>query len=148
MNDKRSALAYHEAGHAVVALQFEFIFRYICIDPPKFAYSKMVLPKGSNREEKTKRMIVITFAGRPAQCLYDPENSDEQAAHDEYMVELFCTEQWGSEFYNSEEAHRMLCKLRDDAEQLVHLHADLIGIVAKRLLENARLTYDEVKELL
>jgi ATP-dependent Zn protease len=136
----REAVAYHEAGHVVIARGLGYTISFVTIIPDENTKGKTVPP--DDEERRSDHQIIICFAGPAAQVEFAPHSP--LCKHDVYDDQ-------------AKAAHVALCNkiddttrddLRHQARVLVRRHRARIEIVAKVLLERDTLQGQEVDALL
>ena len=155
----RTAVAYHEAGHAVVAHAHHVRIRAITIRPQDDALGQVAvkhprwflpeLNSGADRSRVVGYAIdvaVVVFAGPAAERLFTGRHNHLGADFDYQAVGQLAANLCGSE----RQRRAMLRWLRITADEVVALDHIREGIeaVAQALTERQRLTAGQVREVL
>jgi len=157
------ATAFHEAGHAVVALYFGYLFDEVTILPSAghdsyghITHAPPLLYDCRNaREQKTlaRQMILSAYAGNPAERLIDPTAPDfHGAADDDGAFSLSCDyhvfPRRRSVGFVGDDIHMAyLGRLKREARRLVSMLRTPIEKLAETLLERTTLTGKEANEI-
>lgn len=148
------AVAYHEAGHAVIGQKLGVPVRRVSIEPTE-AYRGMVLiddpvrgikdgDETSDRARlRVERTIIVRLAGPVAQRKHRPSSWRRYHGSDDYrgLAGLAAC------FYDGETLDAFIRWLELRTQDLVEIHMSAIDRVAQALLERKTLTSDEIKEI-
>lgn len=140
------ATAYHEAGHAVVAVYLMVRIRHVTIKARKDTAGHVALLRPARGMKETHARGIIALAGEAAQRRFNPRSvrrhhgEGDRKAVDRYAKEY----SGGSARYNK--ALVDLWQIR--ADDLVKLCWPTIVRVAEALLERRTLPYSEVCALM
>jgi len=153
--------AFHEAGHAVVAVVLCMPFKLLSIKPDKDFLGKLrhwspcanpgiQSVKDINRHARNS--IMVAFAGLPAERLFNPNANEAAALTDEENV-LHISKEYGVlpryfEYFGDEYHLRYLERLRKQAKKLVVEHSCKVELLAKELQRRIEMTQDEVLSFL
>lgn len=142
MTDLREAIAYHEAGHAVISMKFGYKCLYVTIIPDgdRLGHAccehPMIVGRDNEAEEAIKVLLAASLSegkllGRPT--LRDTE--DRVSARN---LALLATKQ------DAERAEALVNEMIDEARELVERYWPEIEKLAQKLLVNGRVNFLEV----
>lgn len=146
------ATAYHEAGHAVVAVALGLGFNSASIDPKENVLGHLTHPSlfgyhfSNNREKYSlaRKFVLISYAGIPAQRLVDPNPWEHHGAYDEDSAREICHENGlgpnlrPGEFMDVNSAAHAAYRerLRKEAARLVRKQRAAVEAFAEALLQH------------
>lgn len=126
MSHHREAVAYHEAGHAVVARLLHFDVDYVTLKSIGDASGHCMITKTGWRRtpKQAELLLIITMAGQLAQAKYtgDPTSDGSYEDDNRHIKSL------------QRETHRSRDELGDEAVALVKNNWAAISDVARELL--------------
>jgi hypothetical protein len=137
--------AYHEAGHAVIALRLGYEVGKVRINPKYGSGSAQI------RNRQSPDDIRIDLAGAHAEGLVNPTSFDEK-------IQLGSRSDWRNArrstrefvalgFIGGEEGGVLIEELLHEVRALVRRDAEAIARVAEALLERRTLTGDDIKRI-
>jgi ATP-dependent Zn protease len=131
--ERERATAYHEAGHAVVAMALGRPVRHVTILPDGRFLGLCEFGKSVFRpsEDALERESLIALAGLAAEARYIGEYAWEGAAHDHQYVYRLCVERAGER-----RAERLLRRMLSKTEHLLTQegHWRAVELIAAELL--------------
>jgi ATP-dependent Zn protease len=159
-NKERRATAYHEAGHAVIAIALGLTVKKVSIVKGQ-DYNGLCRQLGllgyhlrdrRDAEDTLKKIIISIYAGMPAQRLVDPDPPEFHGACDEEDANELCLRHANllrrggrapDEFRRA-----YLGRRRVEARRLVKQHRKAIEEFAEVLLQRQELGGEEAEELI
>jgi ATP-dependent Zn protease len=143
-------IAYHEAGHAVIALKLGYDVKVTTIKPKYGALGKTMSQPGAASSDRCVDLdaaaIKIGLAGPLAEQLVSPVRFDE-------LLTNGCRHDWRSakrtarQLNTRGEAEILIVMLALETATLIQQHREAIARVATALLQHETLTGDDVKRL-
>jgi len=158
---KLDSTAYHEAGHAVVAVVQGLTNISVTIKPGEDSLGECIHPGvfgyeyGGKRERKriVREYIIVSYAGFQAEINFNREAEQWRSQGDENNA-LNLSREFSSVLPKQissvgDEAHmKFLGKLQREARKLVRQHWRSVSAVARELLKTKTLSGDQIKEIL
>jgi len=140
--------AYHEAGHAVVALRLGYEVKWVTIVPTRRSLGYARIPHGSLSPDD----IRIDFAGALAEALVNPTSFDEKILNgsrsDWRWARRSVRNFVALGFIGDYEGDVLIEELLHETRALVRRDKEAITRVAAALLERKTLTGDDVKRIM
>jgi ATP-dependent Zn protease len=143
-------IAYHEAGHAVIALVLGYKVGKVTIKPKPFTLGNVEMEVGEASSDRCVDRdaadIKIDLAGSLAERLvnHSPLNElIEQGSRGDWLSVRRTARQLNTQ----REAEILIVMLALETAALVQQHKEAIGRVAAALLERETLTGDDIKSL-
>lgn len=157
IDDKKAA--YHEAGHAVVALESGFSIRYITIRPRENGVQGRTVLNHS-KARKSNLSLPWIYGGPMAQLIYFPDDYDKSNKLE--FIDFIYRNGFFSDFSRGMELLTLQCNTEDTTEideiieELIGKVYEILGSnwgreatnsIAKELLKKKTLTGKEAKEI-
>jgi ATP-dependent Zn protease len=139
MPSERKIAAYHEAGHAVVALGLSVTVRRASIRPGRVGYGRVVT---HGPPEPADVLLFITLAGPFAHRRFAPRSN--WLTSDFAIAEKMISGSKGT----AASKEKYLAYIADHAEQIVDYFWADIKVAAKGLLKHETLTGDEISAMI
>lgn len=138
----REHTAYHEAGHAVIALRLGYEVRKVTIKP-----RQGVLGKAYIRNRTSPDDIRIDLAGALAEALVNPNDEQIQlGSHSDWRNARRSTSEFVAlGFIGDQEEGILIHELLQETRALVRRDAKVIARVAEALLHHETLTGEDIK---
>lgn len=136
MEDDRSLTAYHEAGHAVMALLMGRDIQKVSIIPSQNRLGACTIKKGRAKQvqDKLEAEILILLAGMAAEGRKSGRYNVQGAAQDLRNVEKFAMARSG----NPGQASKLIHKLLDKTQHLLSTKSTwaAVKVIAEELIEH------------
>jgi hypothetical protein len=141
-------IAYHEAGHAVIALRLGYEVKWVTIKPRRRSLGRAEIQHGSPSPDD----IRIDLAGPLAEALVNPTPFHEK-------IQLGSRGDWRNtgrsvrefvalEFIGDQEGDILIDELLQETKALVRRDREAISRVAEALLTRKTLTGAEIKRIM
>lgn len=135
-DDRRLLTAYHEAGHAVMALLMGRSIQKVSIIPSQNRLGSCSIQKGRAKQvqDKLEAEILILLAGMAAEGRKSGRYNVQGAGQDLQMVEKLAMARSG----NTRQATKMVHKMLDKTQHLLANKAtwSAVKVIAEELLEH------------
>ena len=136
MTDKRILTAYHEAGHAVMALLMGRSVQKVSIIPSQNRLGACTIQKGRAKQvqDKLEAEILILLAGMAAEGRKSGHYNVQGASQDLHVVEKLAMARSG----NLRQATKLVHKLLDKTQHLLSDKATwaAVKVIAEELIEH------------
>jgi hypothetical protein len=155
----RLAIAYHEAGHAIVCLTRNIGFDSVTIVPKGTSLGACVHPSvlGFDTSSRTERRgiardcILVSYAGIHAQSLVDPNPKPYLGSIDDKNA-FGLSREYGvfprrMSFVGDDNHLAFLERLRDEAGRLVGRYRVVIEVLAKALMDEKTMDEKRAREV-
>ncbi|MBK1825396.1 M50 family metallopeptidase [Haloferula rosea] len=135
-DDRRILTAYHEAGHAVMALLMGRTIQKVSIIPSQNRLGSCTIQKGRAKQvqDKLEADMLILLAGMAAEGKKSGRYNVQGAGQDLQAVERLAMARSG----NSRQAAKLLHKMLDKTQHLLADNANWAGVkvIANELMEH------------
>ena len=142
MTDQRDAIAYHEAGHAVISMKLGSKSLYVTLIPDgdRLGHVCCENPLMGDHEDKIKHALKVLIAAGLAEGkhLGSPTWGDAEDRARAAHLSLLATDR------NTERAEALINEMIGEAQRLVDQHWLDIEALAQRLLVNGKVNFLEV----
>jgi ATP-dependent Zn protease len=138
--------AYHEAGHAVIAIRLGYEVKKASIVRRQGVLGRVTTRNRTSSPDD----IRFDLAGQLAEALVNPNDEQVQiGAHSDWRnTRRSVSEFIALGFIGDEEGSTLIDELLHETRALVHRDRDVIGRVADALLERKTLTGLEIKQIM
>jgi peptidase M41-like protein len=141
-----AATAYHEAGHAVVALALGRPIHRVTIHPDQEHLGLCLFGKGTTRptDDWLEREILIALGGLAAEARHTGDYAWEEAGKDRRYVRSLCVQRAGER-----QAERLERRLLSKAEHLLARagHWEAVELIAAELLKRGAISGRAARDL-
>ena len=142
MNDPREAIAYHEAGHAVISMKLGYKYLYVTIIPDgdRLGHVCCENPLMGDHDDKIRHALKVLIAASLAEGkhLGSPTWGDAEDRARATDLALLATDR------DTERAEALINEMIGEAQKLVEQHWPDIEALAQRLLVNGKVNFLEV----
>ena len=150
------ATAYHEAGHAVAAIEMGFKVSSVSIQPDEFSHGRTVhnnplYRMNLNSHEhsdrlrlRVERAVIIALAGPEAQQRYNPRTIRKQDVKDDVDRVMRVLSEFTA---SNEELEAYFDLLRIRTRQLIDLKWDAVQRLSRALCERTALSGAEARRM-
>jgi hypothetical protein len=140
------ATAYHEAGHAVMALALGRVVHRLTIHPDRDHLGLCQFGKGTSRptDDWLEREILIALGGLAAEARHTGNYGWEEAGKDRQFVASLCVQRAGER-----QAERLERRLLAKAEHLLARpgHWEAVELIAAELLKRGAISGRAARDL-
>ena len=155
MNTELEYTAYHEAGHAVASLMLGYNFRNVSITPNKDSLGRVLIDEigslgvdGLGCTKKDKKLITIALAGTLAESEYHLITRKKAITmvgtrRDYKKARVAFEKLTNNKTDDSNSFHNVI----DLAERILFVNWKAVDEIAKQLLEQDSLSFDETDQL-